>query len=321
LAGAAAILSGALVLGGLELVLRATKPARPENDFVTVTWGHPVSRNALGYREREVALPKPAGVFRVMVLGDSLTWGAGLAEQERYTNVLQERLGNNADTRRVEVLNFALSGLPTTAERDALEKLAPIVAPDLVVVGFCVNDPQPGEENYAVELDRYQWLFRTIKQLHRRHFRESVQFLSGRLDLLLRNLGLVPQWQEALARTYEPDSPEWQAFTGALRDIHALATAGGKAPPIFIPLLQGDGDYNAPSEHLRSIMGWSRQAADAARDAGFVVVEVEATFKKEGNRQRRVLAWDGHPDPQSNRVYAGALEPAVRAAAPASNGE
>ena len=43
------------------------------------TWGHRVSDNSLGFREREFALPKPPGVCRVMVLGDSFTWGAGLA--------------------------------------------------------------------------------------------------------------------------------------------------------------------------------------------------------------------------------------------------
>jgi len=69
--------------------LRATAGRIPKNDFKTVTWSHSVVNNALGFREREVRIPKPPSLFRVMVLGDSLTWGAGLATDQRYSDLLK----------------------------------------------------------------------------------------------------------------------------------------------------------------------------------------------------------------------------------------
>ena len=49
---------------------------------VRFTWGHLLKNNQLGFREREFDIPKPPGAFRVMVLGDSFTWGAGLSTEE-----------------------------------------------------------------------------------------------------------------------------------------------------------------------------------------------------------------------------------------------
>jgi lysophospholipase L1-like esterase len=75
------------------------------------TWGHEVRHNRFGFRERDFVTPKPQGTFRIMVLGDSLTWGAGLAEEERYTNLLESALNREFDHGpKVEVLNFGVSG-------------------------------------------------------------------------------------------------------------------------------------------------------------------------------------------------------------------
>jgi len=70
-----AVLGGSLLL--LEATLRVLAVRRPRND-AHWTWGYPVSLNNLGFREREQIVPKPAGGFRIMVRGDSLTWDVGL---------------------------------------------------------------------------------------------------------------------------------------------------------------------------------------------------------------------------------------------------
>ena len=58
------------------------------------TWGHLVENNRYGFRERDFESPKPCDVYRVMGLGDSLTWGAGLAVNERYTDIAEQLLRN-----------------------------------------------------------------------------------------------------------------------------------------------------------------------------------------------------------------------------------
>ena len=46
------------------------------------TNGKKLTINSRGLRDREYALAKPAGVRRVLVLGDSYTWGYGVANDE-----------------------------------------------------------------------------------------------------------------------------------------------------------------------------------------------------------------------------------------------
>jgi hypothetical protein len=64
--------------------------------------------NRFGFRERDFQLEKPANVYRITVIGDSLTFGNGIEEQDRVSNLLEQRL--NADQNRgnvdYEVLNF-----------------------------------------------------------------------------------------------------------------------------------------------------------------------------------------------------------------------
>ncbi|MFQ5481781.1 MAG: hypothetical protein ACE5ER_03390, partial [Nitrospinaceae bacterium] len=52
--------------------------APPEN--VYQTYGYPINTNFLGFRERNFSLKKPPGVRRILVFGDSFTFGLGVFE-------------------------------------------------------------------------------------------------------------------------------------------------------------------------------------------------------------------------------------------------
>ncbi len=94
-----------------------------------------VERNSLGFREREFRLAKPENTYRIVVLGDSLTWGIGVSSRERFSNLLEARLtaGRRADL-TYEVLNFAQSGWDTESELAALRSLIPTAGPDFVLL-------------------------------------------------------------------------------------------------------------------------------------------------------------------------------------------
>lgn len=91
-----------------------------------------VALNAAGFRDRERAQAKPAGVFRVAVFGDSMTWGYGVGEGERFT----DRLERDA----IEVLNFGISGYGTDQELLLYRVLGRRYCPDLVLVALYGND-------------------------------------------------------------------------------------------------------------------------------------------------------------------------------------
>jgi lysophospholipase L1-like esterase len=264
---------------------------KPDNDYETITWGHRVHKNSFGFRERELPPIKLVNTYRIMVVGDSLTWGAGLAEDERYTELLQLQLQAKFPKRRIEVYNFGHCGAPTTTERDTLLRHLDGVNPDLVVIGWCMNDPQPFDPFWS---------------------KEAAERLAAR-----RQSGLsvaddaAINWVGAIDRCYEPASAEWQAFTAALADIVKACRDRSLPPPIYALLLQGDGDFNKPDRTLAKILEWSHLADAAAEKAGFTVVRMEERFRAEGYRKRWVNPWDGHPDAKCNRIYADELADAI----------
>lgn len=95
--------------------------------------------NSLGFRDRERAVEKPPGVFRILVLGDSIAAGQAVREA---ADVFPARLeaGLAAAGVAAEVINFAVTGYDTRQEVALLEDRGLRFAPDLVLLAYCLND-------------------------------------------------------------------------------------------------------------------------------------------------------------------------------------
>jgi Flp pilus assembly protein TadD/lysophospholipase L1-like esterase len=92
--------------------------------------------NAHGQRDRERHLQKPAGVRRILLLGDSVVEGYSLRESETLSRQLEARYPDGA----TEVLNFGVSAYCTRAEIELLEVKGLRFEPDVVVLVFVEND-------------------------------------------------------------------------------------------------------------------------------------------------------------------------------------
>jgi hypothetical protein len=73
-----------------------------------------VRTNSHGMRDEEYPLPKPAGLTRIVLLGDSFVFGMGVAEEQRTASCLEEILrahlsGNgNAEEPIIECLSLGV---------------------------------------------------------------------------------------------------------------------------------------------------------------------------------------------------------------------
>ncbi|HEV7498838.1 MAG TPA: GDSL-type esterase/lipase family protein, partial [Vicinamibacteria bacterium] len=140
------------ILEGISRLFDHEPPARAVASYITVWndgefytvksaatgWPPWEDYNQDGMRDREHALAKPAGVRRVMILGDSVTLGYGLRPEEAFPQVLQDVL--DARGLEAEVFNVAFSGWSTRQERIAYERIGRKYRPDDVVVAVCLND-------------------------------------------------------------------------------------------------------------------------------------------------------------------------------------
>ena len=284
------------------------------------TWGHRVVRNrfSVGYRERDFAVPKPPDVYRIMVLGDSFTWGAGLAPEDRYSNKLERLLAAAYPAQKFEVLNFGFEGGPTINEAFVLEKYYREVQPDRIVVGFCLNDPQPRAQAYSLERARMGEILEPARDwLKSAGFGRVAALLADAVYRLAENHGYVPRWEEALDRAYRKDSLEWRAFEEALCKIKALSDSQGLAPPILAVLNQTSStttpsDYGNPDPELKIFLRWYDQVIATGARLGFVAYDHRREIsEKLAGKILAVNAVDGHPSAELNTVYAEKLFDAI----------
>jgi lysophospholipase L1-like esterase len=94
--------------------------------------------NSLGFRDRDHAVAKPAGVYRIVVLGDSIAAGLHVERNEDVFPPILERLLNQAGL-RAEVINLAVSGYNTQQEVELLRDKGLQYHPDLVLVAYTMS--------------------------------------------------------------------------------------------------------------------------------------------------------------------------------------
>lgn len=123
--------------GVLGYVLRPDWEAVHEHDDFRVT----VHTNGLGLRGDEASAAKPAGVFRVLLLGDSFAFGFGVEDHETFAARLQHQLPPPAGFDRVEVLNAGVAGWSADHYLLFLRTRGLALDPDLILLALTENDP------------------------------------------------------------------------------------------------------------------------------------------------------------------------------------
>jgi len=100
-----------------------------------------IAHNALGFRGPELTWEKPDGVFRVLCLGGSSTYGFGpSSDATTWPARLQDYLGEAFPERRFEVINGGCQGYSTFESLINLELRGTDLRPDLVLVYHTIND-------------------------------------------------------------------------------------------------------------------------------------------------------------------------------------
>jgi len=101
--------------------------------------------NSLGFRGRECQIEKPSGVYRILCLGDSSTFGFSVPVGCAYPSLLESRL-NASDAygdKRFEVTNAGVHGYTSFQCLRLYEHRGAQLQPDLVVLYVGPNDIKP----------------------------------------------------------------------------------------------------------------------------------------------------------------------------------
>lgn len=125
-----------------SVLIHRLKPGVRERAIQPGSYEYRWTTNAQGLRAREeFAIPKPPGVLRVLMLGDSFTFGLGVDDAQTYAARLEEALGRLCSEREIEVINAGVGGYGTAQQLAFYRTYGRAFDPDLVTIGVFGNDP------------------------------------------------------------------------------------------------------------------------------------------------------------------------------------
>ncbi len=167
--------------------------------------GYPVYTcryNSLGYRDREPPPPRP-GARRVLLVGDSYVLGDGIPTFEQTITAALQRKLDAAAPGAWQVMNAAMEGNGLYGYLRTVETLAPVLKPDVVVVGYLGDsDDQPFDVQRLVDLTPESEALRrlVVNARARQYVHETSMRLFWRVGSITRMDTHFDSLMEALGR-------------------------------------------------------------------------------------------------------------------------
>jgi lysophospholipase L1-like esterase len=295
LAVSAAAIAAALVVSefAVRFVYRHDTSSGNAGDYIARRGGEPhISVNSLGFRERQVGQKDPSR-YRIAVIGDSFTWGQGLDEAQRFSNVLGGLLGSQYD-----VLNF---GMPGHTLPEHVDELAPVlrVKPDFVLLQLYINNFE------TPAMRRPQASALLPPDLNGAMTESSLvyQLMGDRWTQLQETLGLVDSYAGYIPRHLrDPDSPDSREAFGKLRQFISRARAADV--PIGVVLFPATDSMGANGTDYPFGFLHDRVGAVCAEER-VPYLDLFPPFAGVGDPHSLwVSPFDAHPNAEANRLAA-----------------
>jgi len=241
-------------------------------EFVPGAEQYDLKINALGFRDREYAEDKPAGVTRVLVVGDSIMQGDSASDavplDQVMANVMEDALNGAAGEARYQVFNTGVAGYNVVQETAFIERRGPDLDADLIVIGACLNDFAPPQEvrrrGEAWQVCFYNEVFPDVLPLG--PIERTVLDKVFVTRYVARALGAAGMGNKGKVINLD------EARTGEALD--ALIGIGRETPilvAVFPYLIEGYTRVEEDIEHRMIVEGY--------RDAGFEVVDLSPVFR------------------------------------------
>jgi lysophospholipase L1-like esterase len=241
-------------------------------------------------------------VRRIAVVGDSISFGYWVEERDAWPRQLQELLGPG-----VEVLNFGVPGYNLDQEIEVVRSRARRFGPEIVLVGFCVNDlDEIFSYEYGLTVDRASRRASVLGRIYDGLLARSVlfSFVEYRLTELEARRGFADAKNPLGGRLYEEAvAQQRKALVGRFTVLSELLKPGQTRGIVVVFPTLGNRFANYPHRQLHAAV------TGAARDAGLEALDLVDCFSPYEFRDVRVDVV--HPSPLGHRVAAHAVRDAV----------
>ncbi len=250
-----------------------------------VRWNGTTFRtNHLGLRSPEIAAKRPAGTYRIVVLGSSNTMGYGVDNDQMYPYLLERWLNEwVGPSRRVEVVNLAISGDSPSRRLYRLQQEAGRLDPDCLLCDVSFFDPYLEDRHIHAALQR----------------RLPIPFAFVREAVNRTGVSPVDTF-EAFQRKFAGESE--RMFEDVYAGWGAEARRMG-VPLTLVILPRADSKDKSPRLH--------RKILSLAERNGLDYLDVSDAFDALDVDEFRISEWDKHPSARGHRAIFEAIRDAL----------
>jgi lysophospholipase L1-like esterase len=241
--------------------------------------GTTVRINSVGFRDDEYALERNAR-RRIILLGDSLTFGWGVEKEESFEHRLEAQLDARSPT---ELINFAAGNYNTVQQVNLFLEKGLAYQPDQVVVFYFINDAEE-----VPKRSRFPWLGNI----------RVVTFYWSRVKALIAQFSDSAGYEEWYEALYREDAAGWTAAKQAFLQLRdECADRNIALQVVLLPELHELVDYPFEAEYAA--------VSNFLEASGIPNLDLSPFFAGERDPQSLWVAPDdAHPNAEAHRRIA-----------------
>ena len=252
--------------------------------------------NSWGFRDIEREEAKRDGTFRILVLGDSFTFGSGVKFKEQlYPALLETKLNSaNLQNGHFEVINTGVKGLSTEQELFYLRETGLALNPDLIILGHVLNDAETQELKHGMVNEARS---ATILPIRYHRFLSSYSFT---YYLVRRNIiGLIGRVEGSgngltgynyyLDSLYQGDN--LVSYKRIVADLARVCEERGLTVLwVSFPRIRQEPGKPYRLSHITDIL------RSIALKNGFKFLDLQPKIRERDKEELTVSSWDDHPN-------------------------
>jgi lysophospholipase L1-like esterase len=279
-----------------------------------------IRTNALGYRNREIG---PKDRRRVLFLGDSITFGDYVAEEETFVRIVEQLSALSPEP--LETINAGVGAVGLANELAILVETGLSLDPDDVVVDFYLNDLQPSPGVRAVRIPA--WLNRSALAQHAgaalAPMLHRAERVGGKLDG-----DLLARWAEEARIAFPPGPGDllsdpgafnqfiqerfdqwghlwsegaWKELRPIFEEFRRLAEVNGFALRVVVFPIREQVEARFECDHPQ------RKLAELCSDLDADLLDLLPILRRREESAGELFYDRCHPTPEGNRIIAEAI--------------
>ncbi len=285
-----------LTLGVLEFAARrgAFANPQPHSTKLEVPIRSPVREpNFRGPRPR---FSRETDTFRVLVVGDSFSWGVGVHPEDSFPRRLETRLDAVSRGDDFDVVNWSRPGWNTVVEFRSVESSIDKISPDLLLLAFVLNDPEPFDLNKLAVLrkglQRGEPRFPPSAYLYRKS--QLYSMVWDRIE----NTRIHGAYSTYYHSLYE--GPDWKNCLKALESFRDLA--GARSIPMALILFP---IFDSRMDDTYAYTDLHDKIREVGQSLGIPVLDLLKAYRGvDVYRLALVPYTDAHPNELAHRIAA-----------------